>query len=562
MMLDPSESWVIGQLALHLLAVDPGGLGGLHLRARAGPVRDAFLAGLPDGLRPIRRIAPSISDTQLFGGIDIAGTLAQGRVARSTGLLATPSHILLTMAERCPPGLAARIAQTMDAGRDATLILLDEGADDDETAPIVLTDRLAFCVDLDGLRPVDLAELAMDADDIAAARARLPGVTCPDDVFVLMVVTAQRFGIVSLRAPLLALRTAIAHAALVGNNSVTPEDVQIAAQLVLAHRATQIPQDDDETPDDEPPPEDDDDGEGSDKPDDDSFDLPQDMLIDAMKALLPPEVLAALNNKSSGKGAKGSGGAGLKRKGNRRGRPLPSRPGRIDSGARIDIVATLRAAAPWQMVRRRIQPDHPGLLIRPGDIHVRQYQELSDRLIIFAVDASGSSAVARLSEAKGAIELMLAEAYARRDHVALIAFRGDGADLILAPTRSLVQTKRQLAGLPGGGGTPLAAGLQATADLARRALGQGLSPSVALLTDGRANVALPGRTGRVAAAEDAQNMARVLRQLNLPTAVIDTGQRPTADLRALAGVLGATYVPLPRADAQGLKRAISTALEE
>jgi magnesium chelatase subunit D len=286
------------------------------------------------------------------------------------------------------------------------------------------------------------------------------------------------------------------------------------------------------------------------------------MLIEAVKAVLPPEILSALSQKTAGSSGKGSGGAGQRRKGNRRGRPLPSRPGKLDGTSRIDIVATLRAAAPWQMIRRAQTPDRKGLLIRPSDIHVKRYQEMSDRLIIFAVDASGSSAMARLSEAKGAVELLLAEAYARRDHVALIAFRGQQADLILPPTRSLVQTKRRLSGLPGGGGTPLAAGLQATAELARRAIGKGLSPSVALMTDGRANVPLPGRTGRAAAGEDAEQMAALLRRLNIPGAVVDTSMRPRAELRALAECMGARYVPLPRADARGLSRAIGAAIAD
>lgn len=239
---------------------------------------------------------------------------------------------------------------------------------------------------------------------------------------------------------------------------------------------------------------------------------------------------------------------------------MPARAGRLDGGNRIDLVATLRAAVPWQTIRRKISPARTGVLIHSSDIHVKIFQEVSDRLVIFAVDASGSSAVARLSEAKGAVELMLADAYARRDHVALIAFRGESADLILPPTRSLVQTKRRLAGLPGGGGTPLASGLKAAAELAQRVRAQGLSPSIAVLTDGRANVPLPGKAGRAAANEDAQAMARHVRSLNIPSAMIDTSVRPHRDLRALCGVMNAQYIPLPRADAKGLSNVIETAL--
>ena len=136
-------------------------------------------------------------------------------------------------------------------------------------------------------------------------------------------------------------------------------------------------------------------------------------------------------------------------------------PELLPQGARIDLVATLRAAAPWQPLRRRQTPrPEAALLVRASDIRLKRFRETSDRVLIFAVDASGSAAFARLAEAKGAIELLLAQAYARRDHVALLAFRGAQAELILPPTRSLVQTKRRLAGVPGGGGTPLASALQ------------------------------------------------------------------------------------------------------
>ena len=87
------------------------------------------------------------------------------------------------------------------------------------------------------------------------------------------------------------------------------------------------------------------------------------------------------------------------------------------------------------------------------------------------------------------------------------------------------------------------------------------SPALALLTDGRANVPLPGRTGRAAAAEDAHLMAGLVAAIDMPGAVIDTAMRPQPDLAKLAQTLRAAYVPLPRADAQGLSRAIGTALE-
>ena len=557
---DPTAVNVQGQLALTLLAVDPAGLGGLHLRARAGPVRDMFCAPIKTIFPKARRIAPSISDLQLFGGVDIGETLTRGQIIRAKGILETPTPLVFTMAERCEPGLAARLAQALDSDIGHALILLDEGAEDDEIAPTTLTERLAFRVDLDGMRHVDLVHMVMDEADVTAAQAHLTEVEVPDDAATALAVTAIRFGIDSLRAPLIALAAARANAALNNRKTVNQDDLQIAVQLVYAHRATQMPVEDEaEEQEDNTQPDDTPDTQSPDK-DESDLNLPDELLIDAVKAVLPFDVLAMLEGTGRIKAASGSSGAGQKKRGNRRGRPLPSRAGRLDGGNRIDLVTTLRAAVPWQTIRRKQNPDRTGVLIRPSDIHVKVFQEVSDRLVIFAVDASGSAAVARLSEAKGAVELMLADAYARRDHVALIAFRGESAELILPPTRSLVQTKRRLAGLPGGGGTPLASGLKAAAELAQRVRAQGLSPSIAVLTDGRANVPLPGKTGRAAANDDAQAMARHVRSLNIPSAMIDTSVRPHRDLRTLCDVMNAKYIPLPRADAKGLSRAIETAL--
>ncbi|MEO0866178.1 MAG: VWA domain-containing protein, partial [Pseudomonadota bacterium] len=225
----------------------------------------------------------------------------------------------------------------------------------------------------------------------------------------------------------------------------------------------------------------------------------------------------------------------------------------------LDLVGTLRTAAPWQTIRNR---GHGPVRVLPSDIRLRRYEEKSDRLVIFAVDASGSAALTRLGEAKGAVELMLARAYAARDHVALIAFRGDAAELLLPPTRSLVQTKRRLAALPGGGGTPLAAGLQSATELAVQSRGRGLSPTLAVLTDGRANIALDGSANRAQAADDSTQMARFIRVSGLPAIVLDLGTRPQPQLAALASSMAGRYMALPRADAARMSDALTKVMDD
>ena len=547
-----SPAWARAMRALTLLAVDPEGLRGLTLRARAGAVRQTFESALTRLPGPARRIHADLGDSQIFGGTDIPATLAAGRLIRSRGLAQTPACLILPMAERTPPALAARLAQLLDQSAGHTLILLDEGIDAEETAPQTLTERLALHVTLDGISHSAAPALMPAPADLSAARKRLDAVSHnPEDIATLTALAAS-FGIDSLRAPWLALRAARALAAIEGRNSVTPDDLREAAELVYPARATQLPQEPEpETPEDRPDPEN---PSSTETPD-----MPDELLIAAVAALLPPALLDTLVSTAGLRRAAGSG-AGARRRAQHRGRPLPARPGRPDGRMRIDLIATLRAAAPWQPLRRSARPDAPGLIIHPSDIHLKRFEDRSDRLVIFVVDASGSAALARLAEAKGAVELLLAQAYARRDRVALIAFRGQTADLILPPTRALVQAKRRLAGLPGGGGTPLAAALEATLILARQAETHGLSPALALLTDARANIALDGRGDRAQATEDAARMAALWRAQKLPAIVIDTANRPGPDPARLAADMGAHHLALPRADARAISAAVATTL--
>jgi len=552
----PTTSWDRAALALRLLCVAGADLSGAVIRMRAGPARDHVLAQLkPLGLR---KIHPTITDDQLFGGLDLAATLSASQVIENNSFFHSKCNALLTMAERCGPDLAAKLAQQLDGGAGHLIVALDEGAEPDEHAPAALVERFAFYIDPEGRMPAgwpDTAPPTLQPLDPATVT------TTTDDIETLTALAAV-FGIDSLRAPLLALRVARTHAALHGRDAVSEDDLNAAAELTFPHRATRVPQEPDTAEEPPAPPEDTPDDEGSGNSD--SFELPEgDMLVEAVKALLPPDLLAGLVPAGTTRSQTG-GGAGQKRKGNRRGRPLPSRPGRLDGRARIDLVATLRAAAPWQPLRRQATaqavPAGTHLHIRPSDIRLKRYQEQSDRLLIFAVDASGSAAMSRLNEAKGAVELLLGQAYAARDHVALIAFRGTEAELLLPPTRSLVQTKRRLASLPGGGGTPLAAGMQQAALLAEQSRAKGLTPTVVMLTDGRANIALDGSANRAAAQADAEKMAGLMTAQNIAALVIDMSNRPQEPLRALSVRLNAPYIALPRADAERLTGAVSAAL--
>ncbi|WP_415922637.1 magnesium chelatase subunit D [Tateyamaria sp. SN6-1] len=541
-------SWHLAAAALRILAEDPQGLGGAVVRMRAGPDRDRVIAAFKPAL-PLRKLPISISDEQLMGGVDLAATLSAGTVVRSSGFFAHPSVALIPMAERCTPSLAAKLCQLSDQGLTQGILALDEGIEADETTPNSLSDRLAFHIAPEGRMPGDWPALPPVETGAPVAA---------EDGIAQLTLLSARFGIASLRAPLLAWTAAQTHARIEGRAGVCTRDLELAAALVFPHRATQLPEADAPPEQTEPEQE-----QHADQDEGTSQDpgpvLDSDMLIEAVAALLPPGMLETLGQNRKTTTAKGAG-AGKLRKSNRRGRPLPSRPGQLGGDARIDLIATLRAAAPWQPMRRAQQPDRAGLLIRSSDIRTKRYAQHSDRLLIFSVDASGSAAMARLGEAKGAIELLLAEAYASRDHVALISFRGTQAETLLPPTRSLVQTKRRLSALPGGGGTPLAAGLQTAMTLAAQSAGQGMTPTIIVLTDGRANIALDGTAHRATAAEDAQTVARAIRAQGTESLVIDMSNRPQPALQDLGRTLDGGYIALPRADAHRMTDAVNAAL--
>ncbi len=555
------DIWADTLVAMVLVALDPS-LGGVALRARAGPVREALVAEAKAiARRPVRRVPPGVEDARLLGGLDLTATLSAGRPVMSVGLLGEVGGgtLVLPMAERMGGALAARISLAMDQGIGFAVLALDEGAEPEEAMPAGLRDRLAFWSSLEGVRRPGV----LVGFDMARAAERLAAFRIGDGDAALFVEAAAALGIPSLRAPLLALRAARAKAALDGDAVLTEAAVRWAARMVLGPRALRMPEVDEEIPDAPPPPEappETPEEEGAaDKP---LGDIPKEVLLEAVAANLPADVLARLAAGGALRplAARGAG-AGGEIKGSKRGRPAGSVRGDVRGAARLDLIGTLRAAAPWQPIRRRMQPDAPArVLVRADDVRVRRYSEALERIVIFVVDASGSSALGRLAEAKGAIELMLGEAYVRREDVALIAFRGESAEILLPPTRSLVQTKRRLAGLPGGGGTPLAAGLEAALALADQCKRRGQMPALVFLTDGKANIARDGAPGRAQASEDALAVARAVRTALLPSIVIDTSQRPQTQAADLAAALGGTYLPLPRADARGISRSVDAAL--
>uniref|UniRef100_UPI0040475060 VWA domain-containing protein n=1 Tax=Limnohabitans sp. TaxID=1907725 RepID=UPI0040475060 len=419
-------------------------------------------------------------------------------------------------------------------------------------------------------------QIRLSPGALARAREQLPQVQASDEHMQALCAAALGPGIGSLRVPSLALRVACGHAALNGRSSLHADDLGFAARCVLAPRATEWPaepsseeaaaepahpEDDtqptespdiaEETPDGDV--EKDNTQDPGPPPEPSAEDL-QEMMVAAALASLPPHMLDALMTRQGAASHHTSGRSGQTRAGSQRGRPLPPRPGRPGGQARLHVLATLRAAAPKQRLRQAHSTGR--VAIRAEDFHIQRYQQRASSCLILALDASGSAALQRLAEAKGAVELLLQQSYARRDSVCIVAFRGAQAQLLLPMTRSLVRAKRAMTGLPGGGGTPLALALKMAHEQAAQLQRQGVTPILVVLSDGRANVTLQGLGGRAQAQLDAQSWGQQWRASGHRALWIDTSMHPDAQAQQLAATMGASYLPMPQVQSQRMAHAI------
>jgi magnesium chelatase subunit D len=610
----PSDPFTLAAL---LLAADPSGLGGAVLAGPGGPAAEGWCRFLRDSLppegsepRPWRRVPAGVTADRMSGGVDLAGTLRSGRRVLLPGIPAEADGgvLVLPSAERVRPEVTAVLLEALDRGRlrverdgisadlpaRVALVALDEAVDDEPGTPEALRDRVAFLMTLP---PRWRPDGFPDPSWVAEVAARRDAVRVDDEVVAALAELSFRGNLSSLRPLGFALRAARGIAALREADRVEPDDLWLAAALVLAPRGVPLPgresSAESEGPEPGPPPAS---GEGAEPPpppasrpadtpptggttspatelDPSSPGAPvglPDRLVQAALALLPDALALAPGRPPRGSTVKGSGRGkgGAEVEAHERGRRVGATPGMPGRGHRLDLPATLRAAAPWQALRRRAAPgdDDEGSLAPPGgarpqlhltrgDLHVQRRVRTAARRTVFVVDASGSQALRRLAEVKGAVELLLAESYRAREEVALVVFRDREARLLLPATRSLTRVRRLLRGLPGGGGTPLALGLVEALRQVESARREGISPRVVLLTDGRPNVDAAGRGGRPRARADALALAPRFRDVEVH--LLDTGLRPEPFLDELASGMGTRAYHLPFADARRIRGALS-----